>query len=182
MHVSWYELGESAELGELFDTVRRNGMSGQLFRKRSMEKISSPEQLNDYIRVSSPSMFAVLSAVIIFIVGICIWGIFGKLDTSVKAVCECRGGSAICYVKESEISGIRIGMELSVDGEKGTITDIAATPMEVMGSMDSYLLHLGGLAEGEWVYAVKADVSADDGIYAASVITQSVSPIDFMLN
>ncbi len=157
-------------------------MSGQLFRKKSMEKIASPEQLNDYIRVSSPGMFVVLSAIIVFIVGICIWGIFGRLDASVKAVCECRDGSAFCYVKESDISSIRIGMELSVDGKKGTVTDIAAVPMEVMGNMDSYLLHLGELAEGEWVYAVKADVSADDGIYTASVITQSVSPIDFILN
>ena len=27
-----------------------------LFRKKSMDRISSPEQLNDYIRVSTPSM------------------------------------------------------------------------------------------------------------------------------
>lgn len=30
--------------------------NGSIFRKSSLERISSPEQLNDYIRVASPSV------------------------------------------------------------------------------------------------------------------------------
>lgn len=29
-------------------------MSDQIFRKKSLDRISSPEQLNDYIRVANP--------------------------------------------------------------------------------------------------------------------------------
>ena len=31
-----------------------------LFRKKSLERISSPEQLNEYVRVSTPSVWLVL--------------------------------------------------------------------------------------------------------------------------
>ncbi len=29
-------------------------MENQIFRKKSIERVSSPEQLNDYVRVSNP--------------------------------------------------------------------------------------------------------------------------------
>ncbi len=46
-------------------------MSGQLFRKSSIERISSPEQLNEYVRVSSPGVWMVLTAVIVLLAGVC---------------------------------------------------------------------------------------------------------------
>jgi hypothetical protein len=41
-----------------------------LFRKKSIERISSPEQLNDYLRVTSPSTWIILIAVIVLRTGI----------------------------------------------------------------------------------------------------------------
>ena len=41
-----------------------------LFRKESMDRIQSPEQLNDYLRVTNPAMWVVLAAVIILLVGV----------------------------------------------------------------------------------------------------------------
>ena len=41
----------------------------ELFRKKSMDRVSSPEQLNDYIRVTSPGLWLVLAAVVILLAG-----------------------------------------------------------------------------------------------------------------
>ena len=35
-------------------------MSDQIFRKKSLDRISSPEQLNDYIRVANPGIWMIL--------------------------------------------------------------------------------------------------------------------------
>ena len=35
-----------------------------LYRKESMDRIQSPEQLNDYLRITNPSVWVVLGAVI----------------------------------------------------------------------------------------------------------------------
>ena len=51
-------------------------MSDQIFRKKSLDRISSPEQLNDYIRVANPGIWMILAAVIILLAGVCVWGIF----------------------------------------------------------------------------------------------------------
>ena len=42
----------------------------ELFREKSLERVSSPEQLNDYIKVTTPSVWLVLIAVILLLVGI----------------------------------------------------------------------------------------------------------------
>ena len=39
-------------------------MSDQIFRKKSLDRISSPEQLNDSIRVAHPGIWMILAAVI----------------------------------------------------------------------------------------------------------------------
>ena len=40
-------------------------MEQQLFRKESMERVSSPEILRDYLHVTSPAIWVVLAAVIL---------------------------------------------------------------------------------------------------------------------
>ena len=46
-----------------------------------MDKISSPEQMNDYIRVANPSVWMILAAIIVLLIGVCVWGMYGQLDT-----------------------------------------------------------------------------------------------------
>lgn len=78
-------------------------MKSQLFREKSIERVSSPEQLNDYIRVANPSVWLAFVAVLFLLVGICIWGIFGRLDTVLNVGAITEGEQTICYVKESDI-------------------------------------------------------------------------------
>ena len=63
-------------------------MDNQLFRKKSLDKVSSPEQLNDYIRVSNPGVWIALSAVIVLLFGVCIWGIFGRLENEIRPLLD----------------------------------------------------------------------------------------------
>lgn len=55
-------------------------MNKPIFRKSTLDRISSPEQLNDYIHVARPSVWIVLGAVVALLAGILIWGIFGEID------------------------------------------------------------------------------------------------------
>ncbi|MCR5683912.1 MAG: hypothetical protein K6G81_00630 [Lachnospiraceae bacterium] len=57
-----------------------NRPGNSIFREKSIERISSPEQLNDYIRVTTPSVWLVLAAVIILLAGMFAWSIFGTVE------------------------------------------------------------------------------------------------------
>ena len=48
-----------------------------IFREKSLERMSSPEQLDDYIRVTTPSVWMGLLAVVILLAGILAWSMLG---------------------------------------------------------------------------------------------------------
>lgn len=59
--------------------------SESLFRKETIEKIQSPEQLDDYIKVTTPSMWMILTAILVLLAGIFIWAVFGKITINTDA-------------------------------------------------------------------------------------------------
>ena len=158
-------------------------MSSTIFREKSLEKISSPEQMNDYIRVSSPSVWMVLAAVIVLLAGVCVWGMFGHLDTAVQTGGVCTNGRLTVFVGEEDHDKIGENAVISVDGVEYAVAEITNAPIRVDDQIDPYVVHLVGFTEGDWVYRLYADVPGlADGVYAASVITERVRPLDFVLN
>ncbi len=51
-----------------------------IFRQKSIDKVSSPEKLDDYVRVTTPSVWITLSAILLLLVGAVVWGIFGEVE------------------------------------------------------------------------------------------------------
>ena len=51
-----------------------------IFRQKSIDRVSSPEQLNDYIRVTTPTVWLVLLALVILLLGILAWSVFGTVQ------------------------------------------------------------------------------------------------------
>ncbi len=74
------------------DFSKKAGLMEQksIFREKSLERVTSPEQLNDYIKVTTPSVWMILIATLILIIGTLFWSVFGKIqvntDTGVKEV------------------------------------------------------------------------------------------------
>ena len=59
-------------------------MSESLFRKKSIERISSPEEIDEYMRVTTPSMWLVLGAVALLLLAIFIWSITGRIEDTIE--------------------------------------------------------------------------------------------------
>ena len=64
--------------------MEQKKQGGGIFREKSIKRVSSPEQLNDYIRVTTPSVWVVLAALIILLLGILAWSVLGTV-TAVAA-------------------------------------------------------------------------------------------------
>ena len=50
-----------------------------IFREKSIDRVTGPESLNDYIRVTSPSVWIALLALVVLLAGMLVWSIFGKV-------------------------------------------------------------------------------------------------------
>jgi len=157
-------------------------MNEQLFRKKSMDRVSSPEQLNEYIRVSNPGIWMVLAAILVLLAGAIIWGVVGHLDTTLSVVAIAENAEVTLYVTEADIGSVAQGMPVRIGDTEGAVTEISNQPIVVDDNFSDYALHVGGLVRGQWVYAVNISGEFAEGVYEAKIVTESISPISFILN
>ena len=52
----------------------------QIFRKSAIDRVSSPEQLTDYIRVTTPGAWGILAASIILLAALYVWAAYGRVE------------------------------------------------------------------------------------------------------
>ncbi len=65
-------------------------MSKLKFRKKSLEQISSPEKLNDYLKGTGLSMWLILAALLLLLAAALFWGMAAELEAA-----ACRNGEGI---------------------------------------------------------------------------------------
>ncbi len=149
-------------------------MEEQLFRKESMERISSPEQLQDYMRVTSPGIWMILAAVICLLGGLLICASVGRLETTVPVSAQVSGGTVTI------VSEALAGQTADTSGE-GTAAGTAGDGMVLrISGQEVAVDHVFRDGEGRMTATASADLP--DGEYDAVLVTESVSPISFLLN
>ena len=156
-------------------------MNKGIFRKKSIDKVSSPEALNDYVKVASPSVWVILIGIIILLIGVCVWGVMGRLDTTVNVGVTCNGSENICYISESDINNIKVGQIFEVAGTECEIVEISKTPIQGK-ELSPLMLHTLNVTEESWIYEAKVRGTLNVGEYGAYIVIESVSPMSFVIN
>ena len=158
-------------------------MNSSIFRKSSIDRVNSPEQLNEYIRVANPSVWMTLGAVVILLLGVIIWGIFGSVNTTVSTGVQVEQGAAVCYVAAEDAGKLAPGQTITAGDITGTILSIPEVPMQVDESFADYMLYLTGFSLGDFCYAVEVSLpGAADGISPAVITVDSIRPIAFVIH
>ena len=130
-----------------------------IFRKKALDSISSPENLTEYLRVTNPGIWVVLAAVILLLAGVLIWSSVGTLDTTAaaKVIVEDQVAEVVPLAAEA----LSDGMPLRVAGQEYVLNAVET---------DAYGRPFG-----------IAQVSLPDGIYDGKVVTETIRPIEFLL-
>ena len=131
----------------------------EIFREKTIKRISSPDQLKDYLKVTNPGIWAVLAAVVLLLAGILVWASVGTLETKAEVKVVVDGNTA--QVVSVGADALREGMKLRVGGQEYVLSSADA---------DEYGRPVGTAA-----------VSMPDGVYDGVVVTESVRPIEFLL-
>ena len=160
-------------------------MENSLFRKRSLERIASPEQLTDAIRVTSPNVWIILTAIAVLLIAVLVWSVFGALTDTLQTKALVRGGSAVCYVNGDIAQRLSAGMQARLGEADGIVGEVATRPLSAseLGEAlpDDYTFSL--LTAGAWSYEVMINISGlPDGLYEAQITLESIRPIAFLWN
>ncbi len=151
-----------------------------VFREKSIERLSSPDRLNDYVKLADPGVWFILAAIVVILLGACIFGVFGHLDSKVPGVGIASNGRMVCLVKKEYGSRFSDNMKAKVDGREYSVSLRSDKPVTVWDTTDSYALYLGNMQPGEWVYEIDVDGGFTDGNYEVDLITDEISPLSFL--
>ena len=132
-----------------------------IFRQKSIDRITSPEQLTDYLRVTNPGIWILLAAIIILLSGLFVWSIVGNLETVSEGVAVIEDGNAQIMITDTAGGSIATGMTVRIGDDEYTVTSVE---------------------QDEYGRAVAfAPIDKADGKYDVKIVTESIHPIKFLL-
>ena len=156
----------------------------EIFTKKASDKLRSPDDLDEYVRVTNPSVWVVLAACVVLMIGMFAWGIFGTAETSVGATATCVKGEVVGFLPAEQASKVHVGDSANVGGELMEVASISAVPLsrmearEIVGS--DYLANT--LVGDDWTYLVRfggdGEVGFAEGVpLTANVTTENIPPL-----
>ncbi|WP_041669518.1 hypothetical protein [Acetobacterium woodii] len=160
-------------------------MDNKVFREKNLERISSPEQLTDYIKVSNPSAWIVLGAVVVLLISVLIWSVFGTIPTTLTVMASVKDGISVGYVDSNSAAKIKSGMTVKIGDATGTVSEVSTIPVSLTVLIDEYgdTDAVKALSAGTMNYPVRATISGvADGLYEMVITLDEVKPISFVVN
>lgn len=161
--------------------------AASIFNEQAQEKLRSPDDLDKYVRVTSPSVWVVLGACVALLAGLLVWGIFGTVSTGVSGTGVVEGGQAVCFLPAEDVARLHVGDGAYVGGRRLKVADIPTVPLsrvEASANLQSDYL-AATLIEGDWAYRVafEGDISklAQGVPLTVNITTERVSPISLIL-
>lgn len=57
-------------------------MNKSIFRQKSLDRISSPEEIDNYIRVTRPSLWLALGVIILLLAALILWSVTARIEVT----------------------------------------------------------------------------------------------------
>ena len=130
-------------------------MDSNLFRKKSLKQIQSPDNLKEYIKVINPSLWIIFIAIFLLLAGAFVWGTMGKIEDKVSVTALVKNGEVLCDYNESA----KEEMKAVINGINGTVSSVSTNAIKI--SLEEKL---------------------SDGVYMGYIVLGEISPISFVFN
>ena len=165
-------------------------LTSSIFNKKATEKLRSPDDLDKYVKVTTPSIWVILGACVALLLGLLAWGFFGTVTTNLSStgiLLDSEHGNVISFIPLSAEGEVSVGDKAIIAGNTFTVTDVSKMPLsrsevyEILGSdyLTSQLIH------DDWVFRVDYEGPADQlwqGVpLDVSIEVDSVAPISLIM-
>lgn len=158
-----------------------------IFTKKAADKLRSPDDLDNYVRVTNPSVWVVMAACAALMIGLFAWAVFGTAETNVGTTGAYINGETVCFLSADKASIVKEGDSANVGGELMQVASISATPVSIIEARDivgsDYLVNT--LVSDEWSYIVhfegKGSPDFAEGIpLPVSITIERIAPISLI--
>ncbi len=135
----------------------------ELYTQRSMESLSSPDQLKKYLKVTGTPVWIVLIAILVMLVGLFGWSAFATLTSYTTAEGIVKDGAMTVVLQEDMVP-------------KGTDSEMTCR----IGDVQTVLSISGTDAQGNRIAVGKTDLP--EGTYDVRVGYRQIKAIELLMN
>jgi len=159
-----------------------------IFREKSLDRISSPEQLDDYVKATTPGVWVLLGAIMIFLAGFITFCVTGTVDTQIGVVVYSDGQNVTCFFDEADRDSIEEGMKVHIadaDYDISTIDDkpVSLNPADKEEAAVIHMLEIDTSDDSViWACKAKIDTVLPKDTYTGYIVVDSVAPYTFVTN
>lgn len=150
-------------------------MSNSVFRKESLDRISSTDDIQSYMKINSPRLWMLLIAIMALLAGFIIYASFITLDNSVpvKAQVYLYEDNGFAFndieveIPDSVSETVKVGMTVRLGELEGSITALYENQSNgkiAMVTMDD------------------SSVILKEAAYDAEIVLETFSPMSFLFN
>lgn len=139
-------------------------MDEEIFGEKAKNFKRSPENLSDYIHVSSPGIWILMIGMLVLFVGAFVWLLFGHIDKTISVYVYSQNGEISCFVDEAHRQSVAEGQKVWIENKEGEVLS-APSPDDISGYCEIYLPD-----------------RLPDGIHVADIYVQRIKPISLITN
>ena len=136
-----------------------------LFREKSMERITSPDQMRDHLRVTNPRLWMLLGAIVLLLAGFIIFAAVSRMESTYPLKMDFISAEYITgEIPYDQMDHFSVGMPVRIAGETGHIRSVYSSARILLElNPDSS----SSFAEGLYVMSLgeKEEVSIDELYY-----------------
>ena len=157
-----------------------------IFRKNALEKISSPDQITDYIRVVSPSVWLIFLAIAALLIAVICWSAFGLVESKIEATFFVDYDSmGYLYIPDDKVQYLREGMDVRAAGNTYQIymiTDESQTCQEFISDNygEGYVIEGFDVPPETLLRMVLVPTDLHAGEYKATIVVEQLHPLSFI--
>lgn len=157
--------------------------SSSIFRQSAMNRIASVDDLDRYIHVSNPSVWVVLGAILVMLIGFTYWGATSSIPTTVSGagiVMEEKAddGSLLveCYFDAEAVANMDSSDQAMVNNIEGRVVSVDDVPLSKseLASMLGSDFAMEVLGVSTWNYRVVIQLKVPEG---SSLDAKKVVPV-----
>ena len=138
-------------------------MAGVATVDQGTNRLSSPEQLNDYLRVTNPKIWVLLIAIILLLGSLVVWSNVATIESYATGTARAEAGElTITFENATQAKQVQAGMTLEV------------------GDAQAEILTVGTDSNGVVVASSRANIP--DGVYDVRVGYKTKQVIELLLN
>ena len=143
-------------------------------QKKRTEKMSELDELNSYLKVTGISAWLILTAAVMVVVGIFMWGKITQVEESIQGAGQCENYILTCYFRQEDMDYIKTGSKVQVDDAVYEVGEIVPKLLYTY-DVPREILYLS--QQAEWYQTALVPCDLKDGTYRVRVELGTNTPL-----